>query len=97
MCRIMLFLHLGRPFPIHAHSIYWVDYYKPGDYPDLFPATLPRIVDPANPANNLHNTGIIGYSSTSHSYYEQGDGNWTQLVGKIESVDLTKTIEQIQA
>ena len=71
-----------RSFPIyHAHSIYWVDYYKPGDYPDLFPARLPRIVDPANPANNLHNTGIIGGSTyTSHSCYEQGDGNWTQLV-----------------
>ncbi len=83
---------------MHTHSIYWSDFYNPADYPDLFPANPPRIVDPANPANNLHYTGIIGGSTyTSHSYYEQGDGNWTQLVGKIETVNLTKTIKQIQA
>lgn len=78
-------------------SIYWEEYYKRRDYPHLFPNKCPRIVDPANPANNLHETGIIGGSSYSSYTYELGDGNWTEMVRKINSIDLTRTVEQTQA
>ncbi len=52
-------------------------------------------MDPANPANNLHETGIIAGGCTSYSY-ELEHGEWAELVRRIDNIDLTKTIAQIQ-
>ena len=68
-----------------------------GIYPDLFPRSLPRIVDPANPSNNLHDTGISGPSNTKASDYGVGGGKWDNFVQFVGTLDLTKTVEQIQA
>lgn len=78
-------------------DIYWEKYYKKCEYPDLFPRCIPRIVDPANPANNLYETGI-GYHHANNKCrdYEAGDGDWRSFKGKIETLDLTKTVEEIQ-
>jgi len=70
--------------------------YKRADYPNLLPAR-PRIVDPANPANNLYETGIIKrYSPNERACdYELGDGDWTEFKRNIGTLDLTKTVEEI--
>ena len=84
-------------FPVLQHSIYWEEYYKECDYPDLFPQCIPRIVDPANPANNLYETGIgRHYPNNKCRDYEAGDGDWRSFKEKIETLDLTKTVEEIQ-
>ncbi len=51
----------------------------------------PMILDPANPTNNLYETGF----GKRHDY-DKGDGNWTQLVANIDTIDLTKTVKEIQ-
>lgn len=57
----------------------------------------PRIIDPANPSNNLYKTGIGKYyPNSTASDYEEGDGDWTLLVRYIDSIDLTKSIEELQ-
>ena len=60
---------------------------SPGGFsgPNLFPTSLPRIVDPANPANNLYETGVAKKRG------ERGDG-WAELVANIESVDLREGV-----
>ncbi len=63
--------------------MYWEEYYKRRDYPDLLPSR-PRIIDPANPTNNLYKTGI-----------GPGDGDWTLFTRYIDSLDLTKTIDEV--
>ncbi len=69
----------------YFNSIRWEKYYnfrlRPTPYPRLYiPSERePRILDPANPTNNLYKTGI--------------NGNWTQLVANIDTIDLTKPVE----
>ena len=61
------------------HSVYWDGYfYNRGDYDDLRPGLLPRLIDPANPANNVWKTGIRGPS-------------WV-LVNKINTIDLSQPV-----
>lgn len=77
-------------------SIYWEQYYKLASYRDMIPSP-PRIIDPANPSNNLYYTGIGQYYPNSKaSDYEEGDGDWTLLVRYIDSIDLTKSVEELQ-
>ena len=80
-------------------SIYWESgdhgYYARRDYAGLLPAR-PRIVDPANPTNNLYETGISSYSKNQRARdYEPGDGDWTLFKMYIGTLDLTKTVEEI--
>ena len=80
-------------------SIYWETdakgYYLIKDYDDLLP-DLPRIVDPANPTNNLYMTGISSYRPNDRARdYEPGDGDWTLFKRYIDTLDLTKTVEEI--
>jgi len=85
--------------PVHSylspHSIYWEEYYGKSQYPRLFPPCPPRIVDPANPSNNLHNTGICGRGNMGACDYGEGGGSWDNFVKFVETGDLTKTGEEI--
>lgn len=77
------------------NSIYWEEYYKRRDYPNLLPAR-PRIIDPANPANNLYITGISSYRPNERACdYGPGDGNWTVFKREIGTLDLTKKVAEI--
>ena len=75
----------------YTDSIYWEKYYNVGSGgfggPNLFPTSLPRIVDPANPANNLYETGI-GTFKERH----RRDEGWQALVANIHTVDLCQSV-----
>lgn len=81
-------------------SIHWEDgragkkyYYRRRDYSRLLPSR-PRIIDPANPANNLYITGIGNQPPNERdSDYEPGDGNWAELKEHIHTLDLSKPVE----
>ena len=78
-----------------VRSIYWENYYTLASYQSIIPS-CPRIIDPANPSNNLYQTGIGKYYPNSKaSDYEEGDGDWTLLVRYIDSIDLTKSVEEL--
>ena len=49
----------------------------------------PRLLDPANPANNLFDTGFT-ITRTGDRSHEEGD--WTEIKRKIETIDLTVDI-----
>jgi hypothetical protein len=53
-------------------------------------------VDPANPANNLHSTGICGQRNPRGKDYGEGGGRWSNFVRFVDTLDLTKTVEEIQ-
>ena len=57
-------------------------------YHDLLPDP-PRIIDPANPANNVYLSGI------GRSEYGPGDGRWSVLAQKIGTLNLAITAEVI--
>ena len=49
----------------------------------------PRIIDPANPVNNVWKTGFKKYKPGERiSDYEPGDGNAVPLRQKIDTIDL---------
>lgn len=80
-----------------ACSLYWEQCYSLRQYPSLVPPRPPRILDPANPANNLYLTGISGggpYERTSD--YGPGDGDWSALTMHIHSLNLIKPVEYWQ-
>ena len=81
---------------ISISSIYWEQNYKVGNYRRLFPPHLPRIVDPALPSNNLHTTGIASIHSRRPYDYGEGGGRWDMFVRNVDTLDLTKTVEEIQ-
>lgn len=63
-------------------------------YPLLVPPNSPRIIDPANPCNNLYLTGIGAYSANERvSNSELGDGDWSVLSKSIHSLDLNQTVQ----
>ena len=75
-------------------SIYWEQYYSLRQYPTLVPTHPPRILDPANPSNNLYLTGIGGYSAHERvSEYEPGDGDWSAFKKNIHTLDLNKPVQ----
>ena len=76
----------------HTCSVYWADghgdFYKRRDYTELLPSR-PRIVDPANPANNVWQSGIKGYQrGEKPSDYEGGDGNSSVLKRYIDTINI---------
>lgn len=62
-------------------SIYWEEKYSVAAYRRLASPKL-HIVDPANPSNNLYETGITwSYQRNEQSHdCERGDGDWMELV-----------------
>ena len=53
----------------------------------------PFIMDPANPYNNLYETGIARYrAGSAEGTYAPGDGNWTVFVRRIDSLDLSQAV-----
>ena len=69
-----------KNFPLNYFSVYWADgNYKIADYRDLLPSP-PRIIDPANPANNVWESGV------------RPAGQSSVLVSKIDSIDLSTPI-----
>ena len=78
---------------MHAHSIYWERCYSLNQYPTLVTPRPPRILDPANPANNLYVSGVSSYGSYQHcGEYMVGDGDWSMLNRHIDSLDLSKPV-----
>ena len=65
-------------------TVYWADgeddFYDRADYSNLLPSQ-PRIIDPANPSNNVWETGFIP------------NGNSSVLVSKIDTIDLSRPID----
>ncbi|XP_064392079.1 uncharacterized protein LOC135339747 isoform X1 [Halichondria panicea] len=81
---------------VRNHSrmdIYWEDYYKARDYPTLFPSSTPRLVDPANPANNVYLSGIGTYPPNKRP--SENEQDWSQFVDKVQYFDLEKSVEEI--
>ena len=78
------------------YSIHWDDYYIVGaggtDNTILHdtPKT-PCLLDPANPANNLFDTGFYTTRTGDRSHDEE-EGNWSEIKRKIETIDLTVDI-----
>jgi hypothetical protein len=60
----------------HDKDIYWERFYSLREYSDLLPAR-PRIVDPANPANNVWESGFM-------------TGDSSVLIRKIDTIDLSR-------
>ena len=50
----------------------------------------PRLLDPANPANNLFDTGFT--TTQANDEYDEGEGDWAELKRRIETIDLTVSI-----
>ena len=74
------------------YSVYWETYYQHRDYPNLLPSR-PRIVDPANPVNNVWITGLKHCNpGVKISDYEVGDGNSSRLRSLINTIDLSQPI-----
>lgn len=79
-----------------SHSVYWEHYYSISQYGNLVPSTIPRVIDPANPSNNLYDTGIGYYCANERSHdsdCKEGDGDWTAFKNNIHSLDLSKPVE----
>nr|ADW54557.1 OAS1Aa transcript 2 [Geodia barretti] len=63
-------------------------FYKPSEQIELLPSR-PRVVDPANPANNVWISGIAGYKPGERAgNYDGGDGNHQPLLDKIRTITL---------
>ena len=71
--------------PVHSLSVPGSDRSLQRTYRELLPQ-CPRIIDPANPANNLYLSGI--------QRSEAGPNKWTPLADKIASLDLSPDIMQ---
>jgi len=63
-------------------------------YPTLVAPRAPRIVDPANPAHNLYETGLVNFEPYKRCpEHDIGHGDWSALIRNIGSIDLSKPIE----
>lgn len=77
----------------HISSIYWEHCYSLRQYPTLTMPHPPRILDPANPANNLYVSGVGSYGSYQHcGEYMVGEGDWTVITRLIDTLDLSKPV-----
>ena len=73
-------------------SICWETFYRRQTYPNLLPSR-PRIVDPANPANNVWVSGLRRFKPNEKiSDYEPGDGNSALLRRLIHTIDLSQPL-----
>lgn len=70
-------------------SVYWEHFYQQRDYPNLLPA-CPRLIDPANPANNVWTSGFLQGGRLND--YAEGDGDSTVLKRYIHTIDLSKAL-----
>lgn len=78
------------PLSVHLCSIYWEELYQRRNYPQLLPSR-PRIIDPANPLNNVWTSGFRTFRPHERIYdYEPGDGNATPLRENIHTIDLSQ-------
>ena len=67
------------------HKLWWW-------WPSVSSYSQPRIVDPANPVNNVWMTGFKNYKPGERiSDYEPGDGNAFLLRERIHTIDLSQT------
>ena len=79
---------------MHTCSIYWERCYSLRQHPSIIAAQPPRIVDPANPANNLYVTGVCSHKPHEQcGEYAVGDGNWSTLTRLIDSLDFSKPVD----
>ena len=66
------------------YSVYWADgpddFYRRSDYKDLLPSR-PRVIDPANPANNVWESGFLP------------PGKSSILISRIHTIDLSHPID----
>ena len=78
---------------ITIYSIYWEKYYTithDGDGLLTLPSQ-PRILDPANPINNVWKTGFKKFKPGERiSDYEPGDGDAALLRERIHTIDLSQ-------
>ena len=76
-------------------SISWEHCYSLRQYPTLVSPCPPRILDPANPANNLYLTGISSSLGAQErgGEHKVGGGNWRALCNNIGSLDLSKPLQ----
>lgn len=75
-------------------SIWWEHCYSLRQYPTLVTPHPPRILDPANPANNLYITGITSFRPNERTReHKVGSGNWAFFKNHISSLDLSKPVE----
>ncbi len=77
-------------FSLPSNSVTWDGKasYERRDYSDLLPSR-PRVLDPANPANNVWKTGLRDYKPGERpSDYEPGDGNRRVLKSLIHTIQL---------
>ena len=67
------------------YSVYWADgpddFYRRSDYKDLLPS-CPRVIDPANPANNVWESGFIPLGKSSI------------LISRIHTIDLSHPLTE---
>ena len=71
-------------------SVFWVNGPSgdPRRYPSLIPGP-PRVIDPANPANNVWKSGVKFVArGERQSNHDMGDGNTAILVRNIHTIDL---------
>lgn len=74
-------------------DIYWEQCYSLRQYPSLVAPRPPRILDPANPANNLYFSGVGHYGSYEwRGEYDPGDGDWSVFVRNVQTLDLSKPV-----
>ena len=72
--------------------MYWEYHYKRRDYPNLLPSR-PRLIDPANPANNVWKSGFLSNQpGVRLDDYAEGDGDSTLLKRYIHTIDLSKAL-----
>ena len=60
------------------------------EYPSArVPQGQPYILDPANPFNNLYQSGVGSFDPGTHfCEYAPGDGKWEPFAEKVHSLDL---------
>ena len=78
---------------ISIYSIIWDRFYTVcyGGRGLLSLPVQPRIIDPANPVNNIWKTGFKNYKPGEYiSDYKPGDGNAKLLRERIDTIDLSQ-------
>ena len=74
--------------------MYWERCYSVRQYPSLVPPHPPRVLDPANPSNNLYVTGVASYKPYQQcGEYTVGEGDWSSLSRLIDSLDFSKPVD----
>ena len=92
---VMCYLHIDTSLslsPFHSRE----RCYSLSQYCTLIMLHPPRILDQANPANNLYISGVGSYGPCQQcGEYMVGDGNWTVLERLIDSLDQGKPLKPV--